>query len=481
MSPLFAIKNVAEFHATSLFAKFRTTNHYPDLYCDAETAEISTLPPYIWPYADLDSPLQRLELLESNVDVESIGALLAHTPCLRVFRYSHVPIATSDRPFHRDDEEAAIREYRKYSWDAAAFVDTVAKHCGHQLTELAITFGDRCKRFGITNAVTNMKDFARLEHAELEVAIFGGSDELPTFDQHNAPRDINVPRLVDILPSSLKRLDLFDGFLCDPEAVVALMRDFAAGRTWLLSDLEEISYRHREYCEQIYPRPYYSAIERQADAQDISYASGPSIQAHWARSFGKTPGFDPMSKPTNWQDVYAGETFQIVWDPTSYKGTITLELLGGGSPATLWILGNIAQGVDNQQGQYNWVVPANLGQLDTYGIRILLESNPSILQYSFPFHVRPASARPSTQSAAQSSPQAAAQTRAATQPAAQTTAKTAVNQPTTSTNIVTTPKSTLVATTQPAPQPTAQTTTKLPDRCKVRRRWAPTDFGYSKY
>jgi hypothetical protein len=119
----------------------------------------------------------------------------------------------------------------------------------------------------------------------------------------------------------------------------------------------------------------------------------------------QTPGFDPMSNPTNWQDVYAGETFQIVWDPTSYKGTITLELLGGGSPATLWILGNIAQGVDNQQGQYNWVVPTNLGQLDTYGIRILLESNPSILQYSFPFHVRPASARPSTQSAAQSSPQ----------------------------------------------------------------------------
>lgn len=290
MSPLFAIKNVAEFHATSLFAKFRTTSHYPDLYCDAETAEISILPPYIWPYADLDSPLQRLELLESNVDVESIGALLAHTPCLRVFRYSHVPITTSDRPFHRDDEEAAIREYRKYSWDAAAFVDTVAKHCGHQLTELAITFGDRCKRFGITNAVTNMKDFTRLEHAELEVAMFGGSDELPTFEQHNASRDINVPRLVDILPSSLKRLELFDGFLCDPEAVVALMRDFAAGRTWLLSDLEEISYRHREYCEQIYPRPYYSAIERQADAQGISYASGPSIQAHWARSFGKVNG-----------------------------------------------------------------------------------------------------------------------------------------------------------------------------------------------
>ncbi|ETS78583.1 hypothetical protein PFICI_10645 [Pestalotiopsis fici W106-1] len=219
----------------------------------------------------------------------------------------------------------------------------------------------------------------------------------------------------------------------------------------------------------------------------------------------QTPGFDPMSKPTNWQDVTAGENFQIVWDPTSYKGTITLELLGGGSPATLWILGNIAQGVDNQQGQYNWAVPTNLGQLETYGIRILLESNPSILQYSFPFHVRQPKAGASTQSPAQSTPQAAPSAPAvnsvsqvASQPTSQTSpiasqasqtisqsapksTSQAASQAATSTILANTAKTTPPATTQPAPQPTVQTITRLPERCKVRRRWAPSDFGYSSY
>ncbi|KAK6084332.1 extracellular serine-threonine rich protein [Seiridium cupressi] len=174
-----------------------------------------------------------------------------------------------------------------------------------------------------------------------------------------------------------------------------------------------------------------------------------------AAVFAQTPGFDPMSQPTNWQDVPAGEIFQITWDPTNYKGTVTLELLGGGSPATLQILGNIAQGVDNQKGQYNWPVPIRSDQLDTYGIRILLEANPSIFQYSFPFHIRPYTSQTTNQATISSASQVVSQT---------------------------TPTTTSLSVTQSAiqssTQPVAQTTTKLPDRCKVRRRWAPPEFGY---
>ncbi|KAH6647717.1 Ser-Thr-rich glycosyl-phosphatidyl-inositol-anchored membrane family-domain-containing protein [Truncatella angustata] len=156
----------------------------------------------------------------------------------------------------------------------------------------------------------------------------------------------------------------------------------------------------------------------------------------------QTPGFDPMIKPSNWQDVTAGENFQIVWDPTDFKGTITLELLGGGSPATLQILGNIAQGVDNSKGYFDWAVPSSADSLDTYGIRILLESNPSIFQYSFPFYIRQASSRASSSITSEAVPETTTQTIS-----------------------------------QSLFQPTTLPTSKLPDRCKVRKRWAPPQYN----
>jgi hypothetical protein len=49
-----------------------------------------------------------------------------------------------------------------------------------------------------------------------------------------------------------------------------------------------------------------------------------------------TPGFHPITKPTQGEEVAAGSTYEIVWEPSaSYPGTITIGLLGGDSPSTL--------------------------------------------------------------------------------------------------------------------------------------------------
>jgi hypothetical protein len=50
----------------------------------------------------------------------------------------------------------------------------------------------------------------------------------------------------------------------------------------------------------------------------------------------QTSGFDAISSPTLDQNVPAGTSLDIVWQPsTSYTGTITITLLEGATPNTL--------------------------------------------------------------------------------------------------------------------------------------------------
>jgi len=50
----------------------------------------------------------------------------------------------------------------------------------------------------------------------------------------------------------------------------------------------------------------------------------------------QTSGFDAISSPTLDQNVPAGTSLDIVWQPsTDYTGTITITLLEGATPNTL--------------------------------------------------------------------------------------------------------------------------------------------------
>ncbi len=56
----------------------------------------------------------------------------------------------------------------------------------------------------------------------------------------------------------------------------------------------------------------------------------------------QTPNFDSISKPTKDENVPAGATYTIVWQPSdAYNGTVTISLLGGSGPGTLLAEGPI--------------------------------------------------------------------------------------------------------------------------------------------
>ncbi|KAK9773695.1 hypothetical protein AB5N19_05438 [Seiridium cardinale] len=114
-----------------------------------------------------------------------------------------------------------------------------------------------------------------------------------------------------------------------------------------------------------------------------------ALLAFAATAFAQTDGFDAMTAPLKDEEVSAGTTYSIKWQPTDAydDSTVTLSLLGGDSPSTLLDLGAFAEGVDNSAGSYEWAVASSLGSAVTYGIKITLDSNAAIFQYSFPFHI----------------------------------------------------------------------------------------------
>ncbi|KAK9421880.1 hypothetical protein SUNI508_05180 [Seiridium unicorne] len=114
-----------------------------------------------------------------------------------------------------------------------------------------------------------------------------------------------------------------------------------------------------------------------------------ALLAFAATAFAQTDGFDAMTAPLKDEEVPAGTTYSIKWQPTdAYDGsTVTLSLLGGDTASTLLDLGAFAEGVDNSAGVYEWPVASSLGSAVTYGIKITLDSNTAIFQYSFPFHI----------------------------------------------------------------------------------------------
>lgn len=61
-----------------------------------------------------------------------------------------------------------------------------------------------------------------------------------------------------------------------------------------------------------------------------------------ASALAQTTGFDAFTTPAKDENVPAGETYTIVWQPNGVTGTVTLSLLGGATPGTLNVLNTLA-------------------------------------------------------------------------------------------------------------------------------------------
>lgn len=78
-------------------------------------------------------------------------------------------------------------------------------------------------------------------------------------------------------------------------------------------------------------------------------------------AFAQVAGFHAISRPEEGEQVPAGSTYEIVWQPNAeYPGTITIGLLGGSSPANLSVVDAIASETPHVTSQWK-ANPTNHG------------------------------------------------------------------------------------------------------------------------
>ncbi|TFB06121.1 hypothetical protein CCMA1212_001893 [Trichoderma ghanense] len=126
-----------------------------------------------------------------------------------------------------------------------------------------------------------------------------------------------------------------------------------------------------------------------------------------ASALAQTADFDAITNPTPNEVLTAGQALTIEWSaPAKYAaGTVSIELIGGPTQATQQVLATIATGVQNSAKTFTWNVDSSVAGQNFYGFIFRLESDPSVFQYSNPFHIKAAEVHSSS-----STPAAPAQT-----------------------------------------------------------------------
>ncbi|KAJ4422798.1 hypothetical protein N0V82_002577 [Gnomoniopsis sp. IMI 355080] len=110
-------------------------------------------------------------------------------------------------------------------------------------------------------------------------------------------------------------------------------------------------------------------------------------------AFAQTANFDAITSPAKGEELVADGTqsYDIVWDPTAkYDGqTVSILLLQGASQDTLDFYpgANVASSIDSALGTYTWTPDSSIAGYATYGLKLQLDSDTTIFQYSFPFKI----------------------------------------------------------------------------------------------
>ncbi|KAF1922216.1 uncharacterized protein M421DRAFT_387704 [Didymella exigua CBS 183.55] len=187
--------------------------------------------PFHWPYASF-SPLTRLEFASCCMDAHGLDALLAHTPAVTTFKYSHQTKWDS----------------LQHDWNPGEFLQTLANRLGKQLLDLALTVDEL--HGDVINGLSSFHSFAVLRKLEVDVIPFCGP---PLESGQRLGRDAFVPEgaeawthgdipcLGDMLPSSIREVHLNTDYpLPSEQSLKSLVKNVV--------DRRKDNLRHLERC-----------------------------------------------------------------------------------------------------------------------------------------------------------------------------------------------------------------------------------------
>lgn len=191
--------------------------------------------PFQWPDRTLRSPLTRIELASCCMDAGGLSILLANTPAVTVFRYSH----------------QTKWDGLEYDWNAGEFLETLANYCGSQLRELAITVDELHGE--VINGLSSFMRFEKLEKLEVDVFPFCG----PPLESGQrlgrnafipggqiAWQHIDIPCMGDMLPLSIRELQVNTDYpLPTEQALRSLFKNIKIRKSDKLLHLEKVVIR----------------------------------------------------------------------------------------------------------------------------------------------------------------------------------------------------------------------------------------------
>ncbi|OAL00871.1 hypothetical protein IQ06DRAFT_134380 [Phaeosphaeriaceae sp. SRC1lsM3a] len=191
--------------------------------------------PFEWPNPSLKSPLTRIELASCCMDASGLSVLLAHTPALTIFRYSH---QTKWDGLESD-------------WNPGEFLQVLANHCGDQLLELAITIDEL--HGAIINGLSSFLRFPKLEKLEVDVIPFCGppvesGQRLGRFAHLPEGAEpwqyVDIPCMGEMLPASIRELQVnTDHPAPSKQALFALFKNIKSQKRDRLVHLDRVIIR----------------------------------------------------------------------------------------------------------------------------------------------------------------------------------------------------------------------------------------------
>ncbi|KAH9861460.1 hypothetical protein J1614_011206 [Plenodomus biglobosus] len=244
--------------------------------------------PFNWPNPSLKSPLTKIEFACCCMDASALSVLLANTPTLTVFRYSH----------------QSKWDGLEFDWNPGAFLEVIANHVGERLLELALTIDELHGE--IVNGLSSFVRFPNLQVLEVDLEAFCGP---PVESGQRRGRDafvpegatpwtyMDIPCMGDMLPESIRELHVNTNFpRPSVQALLSLFKNIVDRRKNKLIRLEVTVIRqYRASTAQGIATSY--GVQLEAFDKDVENPRPRSMMPLWKRRFDETVGGIVMSEP----------------------------------------------------------------------------------------------------------------------------------------------------------------------------------------
>ncbi|KAI8938206.1 hypothetical protein NX059_005867 [Plenodomus lindquistii] len=243
--------------------------------------------PFFWPNPSLKSPLTKIEFACCCMDASALSVLLANTPALTTFRYSH----------------QSKWDGLEFDWNPGAFLEVIATHTGDRLLELALTIDELHGE--IVNGLCSFMRFPKLEVLEVDLEAFCGP---PVESGQRLGREaftpsgatpwtyMDIPCMGEMLPASIRELHVNCNFpRPSVQALLSLFKNIVDRRKDKLKKLEKTVIR--QYCgNSALQIANNHNVTLEVFDMDVENPRPRSMMPQWKRSFDNTVGGIVMSE-----------------------------------------------------------------------------------------------------------------------------------------------------------------------------------------